>query len=95
MREHYEFIFIDTPPILAVPDARVIAQNVDSVVYVVRWNATKRRMIRAGLGFLGQVNVKVAGLVLNRIDPKRMDRYGYYGYGYGYGMRNIERYYAN
>ena len=95
MRKTYDFIVIDTPPVLAVPDARVIAQSVDSVVFMVRWNATTRRMIRAGLDLLHQVNVPVAGLTLSRIDPKRMDRYGYYGYGYGYGARNLEKYYTN
>ena len=95
MRKTYDFIVIDTPPVLAVPDARVIAQNVDSVVYMVRWNATTRRMIRAGLDLLHQVNVPVAGLTLTRIDHKRMDRYGYYGYGYGYGAGNLEKYYTN
>ncbi len=95
MRKSYDFIVIDTPPVLAVPDARVIAQNVDAVIYMVRWNATTRRMIRAGLDLLAQVNVPVAGLTLTRIDPKRMDRYGYYGYGYGYGARNLEKYYTN
>ena len=95
MRKSYDFIVIDTPPVLAVPDARVIAQNVDSVVYMVRWNATTRRMIRAGLDLLAQVNVPVAGLTLTRINHKRMDRYGYYGYGYGYGARGLEKYYTN
>ncbi len=52
-------------------------------------------MIRAGLDLLYQVNVPVAGLTLTRINPKRMDRYGYYGYGYGYGARNLEKYYTN
>ena len=95
MRQNYDFIVIDTPPVLAVPDARVIAQNVDFVAYMVRWNTTTRRMIRAGLDLLAQVNVPVAGLTLTRIDPRRMDRYGYYGYGYGYGARGIEKYYTN
>jgi succinoglycan biosynthesis transport protein ExoP len=95
MRDCYDFIFIDSPPVLAVPDARVIAQKADFVVYIVRWNATKRRMIKSGLSLLDQVNVKVAGLVLNGINPKQMHRYGYYGYGYGYGTGKIERYYAN
>jgi capsular exopolysaccharide synthesis family protein len=95
MRKIYDFIIIDTPPVLAVPDARVIAQNADSVVYMVHWNNTTRRMIRTGLDLLHQVNVPVTGLTLTRIDPKRMDRYGYYGYGYGYGARDIEKYYTN
>jgi len=96
-REIYDYIILDTPPVLAIPDARVIAQNVDTVLYIVQWNATSRRMVRSGMDYLHQVNVHVAGLALTQIDPKRMDRYGYYGYGYGhgYGRRKIDRYYAN
>jgi capsular exopolysaccharide synthesis family protein len=95
MRKKYHFIVIDTPPVLAVPDARVIAQSVDSIIYVVRWNSTKRRMIQAGLNLLHDVNAAVVGVALSRVDLKRMTRDGYYGYGYGYEARNVEKYYTN
>ncbi len=95
MRKIYDLVVLDTPPILAVPDARVIAQHSDAVVYVVRWKKTTRRMVQSGLDFFHQVNLRVTGLSLNRINPKRMDRYGYYGYGYGYGRSGIGKYYTN
>src|SRR5690606_11194692 len=94
MRERYDLIVIDTPPVLAVPDARVLARLSDAVIYVVRWNSTRRRMIRSGLDLFRQINVPVTGLALTRIDPRRMDRYGYYGYGYGQGSRGLQKYYA-
>ena len=94
MRERYDLIVIDTPPVLAVPDARVLARLADAVIYVVRWNSTRRRMIRSGLDLFRQINVPVTGLALTRIDPRRMDRYGYYGYGYGQGSRGLQKYYA-
>lgn len=97
MRKSYDLVVIDTPPVLAVPDARVIAPQVDSIVYVVRWNATTRRMVQSGLDLFHQVNLRVTGLALTRIDPTKMDRYGYYGYGYGsgYGSRKMQKYYAH
>lgn len=94
MRDRYDLIFLDTPPALAVPDARVIAQQADAVIYAVRWNSTTRRMIRTGLESLRQANVHAIGLALNKVDPKRMDRYGYYGYGYGAGSGNLQKYYS-
>lgn len=94
-RRSYDLIVLDTPPVLAVPETRVIAQHADAVVYSVRWNSTTRRMVQTGLDLLRQVNVRVTGLALTRIDPRRMDRYGYYGYGHGSGSRKLQKYYSS
>ncbi len=93
MRERYDLVILDTPPILAVPDARIIAQQADAIVYVVRWDKTTRRMVQSGLELLRQVNLRVTGAVLTRVDPRRMDLYGYYGYGYR--GRGLQKYYSN
>ena len=76
-RENYDYIVIDTPPVLAVPDARIIGRHVDVTLYTVRWDHTTQRQVRQGLKELEQVNVKVAGLVLGQIDHKGLKRYGY------------------
>lgn len=80
-RKTYDLIVLDTPPILAVSDTRMIAQQIDALIYVVRWNSTPRRAMRAGLEVLRQSNVMVTGAVLNRIKSSGSDHYGYYGYG--------------
>ncbi len=90
LRQHYDYIFIDTPPVLAVPDARVIAQHVDELVYVVRWNRTLRETVSQGLRTFRQVNAKITGLALTQVDMKDMARYGYQAYAY---YREAERYY--
>jgi len=77
LREHYDHIIIDTPPVLAVPDARVIGQLVDAVIYTVRWDSTSHRQVLDGLKSLDRVNVRVSGLVLGQIDGNKMKRYGY------------------
>jgi capsular exopolysaccharide synthesis family protein len=92
MREHFDFIFIDTPPVLAVPDARVIAMNSDAVLFCVRWNKTARETVAEGLRFFAQVNIKIAGLVLSQVNVNKMARYGYTGYGY---YREAAKYYHN
>ena len=94
VRKRYDLIVIDTPPVLVVPDARVIGQCADAIVYVVRSRSTAARMVRTGLELLRQVHLPVTGLALTRIDPTRMDRYGYYGYGQGRRARKFEKYYA-
>ena len=92
MRQQFDFIFIDTPPVLAVPDARVVAKNSDAVIFCVRWNKTARETVVEGLRFFAQVNVKVAGLVLSQVNVNKMARYGYSNYGY---YKEAAKYYHN
>jgi succinoglycan biosynthesis transport protein ExoP len=83
-RAEYDYIIIDTPPVLVVPDARVIGPYADAIIYVVNWDKTTKAQVTEGLRQLSSVNIKVTGLALTQIDPKGMKRYGY-GKGYGYG----------
>lgn len=93
-REAYDFVIIDTPPVLVVPDARVVAQHVDVVLFTVHWDKTSKTQVRDALHMFETVNVTVNGLVLNQIDPKGMKRYGY-GDTYGaYGSYGT-KYYTN
>ena len=77
LRKKYDYIIIDTPPVLAVPDARVIGQSVDAILYTVRWDKTTHRQVSEGLKSFETVNVKVTGLVLGQINAKGMKQYGY------------------
>lgn len=79
-REKYDYIIIDTPPVLAVPDARVIGQSVDAILYTVRWDYTSQPQVREGIRSFEGVNLKIAGLVLSQISGKALKRYGYGDY---------------
>lgn len=81
IREAYDIVLIDSPPVLAVTDARIIGQYADAILYVVRWDGTPRTQLAAGLRRLKSLGLKVSGLVLNQIDRKRMKGYGDEGYG--------------
>lgn len=86
-REAYDYIIIDTPPVLLVSDARVIGQHADAIIYVVNWDKTTVTQVTEGLRQLSSIDLKVTGLALTQIDQRGMKRYGYgqkYGYG-GYG----------
>ncbi len=63
---YYDRIIIETPPINVVSDALVISKLVESVLYVVHENKTKREHIRQGLKLLQQVNAPVEGIVVNQ-----------------------------
>ena len=82
VRKVYDYIIIDTPPVLVVPDARVIAQSVDAVLFSVGWDSTTRSQVLQGLRMFEQVNRNVTGVILSKIDPKGLKKYGYGGYGY-------------
>jgi len=79
MRAAYDYVVIDTPPVLVVPDARVIAQSADAVLYSVKWDTTPKNQVLQGLRMFETINQKVTGLVLTQIDPKGLKRYGYGG----------------
>ncbi len=82
LRKKYDYVIIDTPPVLAVPDARVIGQSVDAILYTVKWDSTTRRQVSEGLKSLRSVGAAVTGLVLAQINKRGMKRYGY-GDSYG------------
>ncbi len=92
LRGRYDTIIIDTPPVLIVPDARIIAQNVDAVLFTVKWNSTAREQVEEGLSMFRTGRIRIGGLVLSQIDSKQMKRYGgKYGNYSAYGSK----YYTN
>lgn len=91
VRGNYDYVIVDTPPVLVVPDARVIGRHCDAIMYTVKWDSTSKAQLRAALAEMRAVNLDVSGLVLSQIDVKGMQKYGYgdrngaYGtYGGGY-----------
>lgn len=94
MRAVYDVIIIDTPPVLIVPDARIIAGVCDAVLFTVKWDSTSRPQVEEALRMFETVNQKVSGLVLNQISPRGMKRYGYGG-KYGAYSAYGAKYYTN
>ncbi|NOA69502.1 polysaccharide biosynthesis tyrosine autokinase [Roseobacter sp. HKCCD7906] len=83
LRTTYDYIIIDTPPVLAVPDARVIGAHADAIIYGVAWDRTTKTQVRQGLDMLDSVGLTITGLVLSQVDQRKMKTYGYGGqYGY-------------
>ncbi len=76
LRGRFDCIVIDTPPVLAVPDARLIGRTADSILFAVAWDRTTREDLRAGLHALHTVRLAPGGLVLTRIDRRALARYG-------------------
>lgn len=71
LRERYDLVLLDTPPVLSVADARIVAGLADAVLYAVRWDATPRGAVREGLRELAAVEAPLAGIVLTMVDERR------------------------
>lgn len=83
-----DYVLVDSPPVLPVTDAIILAGVVDGTIMVVTANATTKRQSQRALELLEQVSAPLIGAVLNSVEHG--DRgYGYaYGYSYGYYGRN-------
>ena len=81
LRRHYDRVIIDTPPILPVSDALVVAQHADAVVFVTKSDATSIRQINQALDLLRRVGARITGVVVNQLDTRKAAKYSDYGYG--------------
>ena len=82
LAEQYDLVILDSPPVLAVSDTRILAQLVDGTLFAVRWYDTKREAAGMGLRQIVTSGGAVMGTVLSMVVPKKYARYGGYdGYG--------------
>ena len=93
LKELFDIIVIDSPPVQLVSDALIIAQHATGVVYVIKADDTPAPLARQGLVKLRRSNAPLLGVVLNQIDFKRAD--SYYGEYSGYAKYGYKRYYGS
>ncbi|WP_456695779.1 polysaccharide biosynthesis tyrosine autokinase [Aeromicrobium sp. P5_D10] len=84
LRQRFDVVLIDAPPLLPVTDASLLASISDGAILVVRHGKTGREAIRSATGRLNSVGARLLGTVLSMSPAKELSKYGY-GYGYGYG----------
>lgn len=84
VRERYEFVIVDSPPLLAVTDPSAVAPRVDAVLLVTRLTKTARDGMTQAVEILNSLGVKVLGVVVNGIGKTAAYSCGGYRYGYGY-----------
>jgi tyrosine-protein kinase Etk/Wzc len=89
----FDAIIVDTPPVMAVHDAGIMARHADMTVMVVRWGATKAGTFLTALQRLHDLDIPVKGVVLSRVDRKRYEQYGYPD-GEVFG-RKLRKYYSS
>lgn len=83
--DRYDHVVIDSPPVMGLADAPLIAARVEGVVFAVESHGIRATQVKTALGRLGAANVRIFGGVLTKFEARRAV-YGYgYEYGYSYG----------
>lgn len=93
LRERYDLVIIDGPPVLGLADSPRLARATDAALFVVQANGTSRGNARAALKRLHDARVAPVGAVLTKFDAKKVG-YGAdyaYGYSYDYGSEKKSR----
>jgi polysaccharide biosynthesis transport protein len=88
LQESADIVIVDSPPVLAVADAAILAASIDGIILVIDPAQTKRRDVVRTRETLEAVGGRILGVVINRLSSRGSFYYYYYssyGYGYGYG----------
>lgn len=78
VRKEFEFVLIDTPAVLSVPDAKLICHLADNTLLVVNQRNATRETIQTAIEELNDSHAKVIGVVVNEARPNRRDYYYHY-----------------
>ncbi len=85
VREEFDLIVIDAPPVLTGIFAAVTARNADALLFAVRWKHTPRSAVAEALNRLGDTGLRPTGFLLTKTDKRQEARNAFARYGTGYG----------
>lgn len=86
--ETYDHVIVDSPPVLGLADAPLIASKVEGLVYAVESHRMRSSVVRSAIGRLVSANAHILGVVLTMFEGNQ-SQYGY-NYSYDYGVRDSE-----
>jgi capsular exopolysaccharide synthesis family protein len=90
LKRRYEFIFFDSPPLLGVSDASILASEMDMVLQVIQYRRYPQPMTLRGKQMILKVGGNLIGIVLNNINMTQDENYYYYSGYYEYQSHNIK-----
>lgn len=88
--QRYDHVVIDSPPVMGLADAPLIASRVEGVIYAVESHGIRSTLVKTALARLASANVRIFGGVLTKFEARKA-HYGYgYHYGYNYGREKAD-----
>ena len=84
---HYDYIVIDSPPVLAASDAMILSQYADKVLMVARYDKSIEGQVVYAVNQMNKANIQVDGIILNDVQQGLLSKYSYH-YSYAYGNNN-------
>lgn len=95
LKSRFDVIVIDCPPVLAVPDARILSNMAESAtIFSVKWDRTSQFEIEESLRIYHTSGQKITGFILGQINLNRMKSYGQYGQYGAYANYGTEHYHS-
>jgi len=90
LRFYFDYVIIDSPPIIPVSDPLLLAEHVDGVVLVIRGGTTQREVVQRAANLLANSKINVLGVVLNDFEEVLPYYYKEKYYGYHYFHKNLK-----
>lgn len=91
VNEYYDYVLIDTPPVLAVTDAAIVGRYAGTSLLVARFGDTPAKEVEATVKRFAQNGIDICGVILNGVQRRAGGYYGYgYGYSYGYSYKSTD-----
>ncbi|MGH8470688.1 MAG: GumC family protein [Gammaproteobacteria bacterium] len=66
----FDLVILDSPPVMAVTDSRVLATKVDTTVFIAKWASTRREIVKYGIKMIASAGGRISGVVLSMVDSK-------------------------
>lgn len=82
LAQHFDLVILDSPPLMAVSDARILSTKVDATIFVIRWAHTKKEVVGSALKKIAKGGGHLAGVALSMVNPKKHAQYGFADSGY-------------
>ena len=83
LKDKYDYIIVDSAPLLVVTDTLLVSKYADHVIYVTKAGFTEKKVLQYPLGLLKDGKLKNFSFVVNNVKPSNLGYGGKYGYGYG------------
>ncbi len=93
VKEHYDCVFIDTPPINLVTDSTIFAQKVTGYIVIVKTDTTNTHDVKTTVTNIEQIDGNILGFILNDVNSEKKKYYSYYRkYNYNYNYNYNYKY---